>query len=150
MARRLSVCIFQIVALLLLWGCASAEKPAVIHEEDVMLFLEAGLRPESLQFPEYLLLEGLMELDAHGRIPQSSLIGVGLKTKMELKTVLRRYNNVLATHGWQVTKAEMAKQSFRLLASMKGETLEIRAAQGTGPTQVFILYKPDAGTSASY
>jgi len=25
---------------------------------------------------------------------------------------------------------------------MKGETLEIRAVQGTGATQVFILYRP--------
>ena len=114
-----------------------------------MLFLEPGLRPESLLFPEYLLLYGL-ELDQHGRIPQSSLIGVGLKTKMELNTVLHRYNKVLAIEGWQITKAEMAKKSFRLLAAMKGETLEIRAVQGSGPTQVFILYQPGAETSASY
>lgn len=148
MARRLSVCIFQTAALLLLLGCASTEKPAVVQEEDVMLFLKPGLRPESLLFPEYLLLYGL-ELDTHGRIPQSPLIGVGLNTEMGLKTVLHRYNAVLANQGWQITKAEMAKQSFRLLASMKGETLEIRAVQGTGPTQVFILYKPDARASAS-
>lgn len=114
-----------------------------------MLFLEEGLRPEALQFPEYLFLEDL-ELDAHGRIPESPLIGAGLKTKLDLKTVLRRYNDVLATHGWKLTKAEMAKQSFRLLAAKKAETLEIRAVQGSGPAQVFILYKPDAGTSVAH
>lgn len=106
-----------------------------------MLFFEPGLRPETLLFPEYLFLEDF-ELEAHGRIPQTSLVGAGLKTQMGLKTVFRRYSNILALRGWQIDTTEKASQSFRLMASKKAETLEIRAVQGTGPTQVFILYKP--------
>ncbi len=106
-----------------------------------MLFLEPGLRPETLLFPEYLLLEDF-ELEAHGRIPQTPWVGAGLKTQMGLKTVLRQYRNILALRGWKIDTTEQANQSFRLMASKKAETLEIRAVQGTGPTQVFILYKP--------
>lgn len=140
--------LLQIMTLLLLWGCASAETPTLVQEEDVMIFLEPGLRPETLLFPEYLLMENF-ELETHGRIPQTPLVGVGLRTGMGLKTVLRQYNNILSTHGWQVTKAKVAKQSFRLMAVKKAETLEIRAVQGTGPTQVFVLYKPGAEASAA-
>lgn len=134
--------VFSGLVFLLLWGCASAEKPAEVRVEDVMLFLEPGLRPEPLLFPEYLFLEGF-ELDQHGRIPQTALVGAGLKTKMPLKMVLRRYKAVLALKGWRVgTVEEEEEQSFRLMAVKKGETLEIRVVQGTGLTQVFILYWP--------
>lgn len=133
------------MAFLFLSGCATPDAPAVVKEEDVMLFLEPGLRPETLLFPEYLFLEGL-ELDQHGRIPETAWIGAGLKTREDLKTIMRQYNRVLASKGWQVTKAEIAEQSFRLLATSKGDRLEIRAVQGSGPTQVFILYKPDTRT----
>ena len=141
MVRLFSVYIFSIASFLFLWGCASPETPAVVSDEDVMLFLKPGLRPESLLFPGYLLLEDL-ELETHGRIPQSSLVGAGLKTKLGFKTVLDCYTVVLESKGWQVTPAEVANQSFRLMASKAGETLEIRAVQGTGPTQIFILYRP--------
>ena len=143
--RVFAVFIFQITALLLLAGCATTEAPAVVHDEDVMLVLEAGLRPENLLFPEYLFLLDL-ELDQHGRIPQSTLIGADLRTEVDLKTIQRQYNKVLAAHGWQITKAEFAMQSFRLMAGKEGEFLEIRGVQGTGSTQVFILYTPDTGT----
>jgi hypothetical protein len=140
-ARFLSAYVFPIAALLFLWGCASPETPAVVSDKDVMLFLKPGLRPETLLFPEYLLMEDF-ELDAHGWIPETPLVGGGLKRELGLKTVLRQYNQVLATHGWRVAKAEIAKQSFRLMAAKKTETLEIRAVQGTGSPQIFILYKP--------
>ena len=141
MARFLSVYSFPVAAIFVLCGCVSTEPPAVVQQEDVMLFLEPGLRPETLLFPEYLLLEDF-ELEAHGRIPQTPLVGAGLKTPMGLKTVLQRYSNILALRGWRIDKTEQENQSFRLMASKKAETLEIRAVQGTGPTQVFILYKP--------
>jgi len=141
MARFLSVCVFPTLAFLMLCGCVSTETPAVVQQEDVLLILEPGLRPENLLFPEYLLLEDF-ELEAHGRIPQTPLVGAGLKTPMGLKTVFRRYSDILALRGWRIDKTEQASQSFRLMASKKAETLEIRAVQGTGPTQVFILYKP--------
>ena len=141
MARFLSTCVFPMVALLLLWGCASAETPATVLDEDVMLFLAPGLRTETLLFPEYLLMEDL-ELDVHGRIPHSTLVGGGLKTKLGLKEVLQCYAAVLETQGWQAEPAEVTNSSFRLMASKPDETLEIRAVQGTGPTQIFILYQP--------
>lgn len=137
--------LFPMMAFLFLLGCVTPEEPILVKDEDVMLYLEPGLRPESLHFPEYLFLEGL-ELNQHGRIPETPWVGAGLKTEVALKTVMRQYNIVLASKGWQVTKAEMAKQSFRLLATNKADRLEIRAVQGSGPTQVFILYKPDTGT----
>ena len=141
MARYVSVYMFSIASFLFLWGCASPETPAVVLDEEVMLFLKPGLRPESLLFPEYLLIEDL-ELDTHGRIPQSSLVGAELKTKLRIKAVLDRYNAILDIKGWMVAPAEVTNQSFRLLASRLGETLEIRAVQGTDSTQVFILYRP--------
>jgi hypothetical protein len=56
--------------------------------------------------------------------------------------VLQQYNKLLSVQKWEVTKMEMAGKSFRLLAEKKGENVEIRAGQGTGVTQVFILYTP--------
>ena len=141
MARYFSAYMFSIASFLFLWGCASPETPAVVLDEEVMLFLKPGLRPESLLFPEYLLIEDL-ELDTHGRIPESPLVGAGLKTKLGFKTVLDRYHAILESKGWQIAPAEVTNQAFRLLASRLGETLEIRAVQGTDLTQVFILYRP--------
>ncbi len=141
MIRFFSVCIFSTLIFLVLCGCVSTEDPSVVRQEDVLLILEPGLRPETLLFPEYLLLEDF-ELEAHGRIPKTIRVGAGLKTQMGLKTVLRRYRNILMLRGWRIDQTEQASQSFRLVASKKAETLEVRAVQGTGPTQVFILYKP--------
>jgi hypothetical protein len=132
----------------LLLGSVSCRTPgppeAVVEEDEAMPYLGPGLRPEILLFPEYLFMDGF-ELDQHGRIPQSELIGVDLKTSQDLKTVLRRFNHLLVSSGWTISKAEVAAQSFRLLAAMQDETLEVRGVQGSGPTQVFILYRPAAG-----
>ncbi len=128
--------------LLLLCGCATKAPPeAEVENTDAMLHLKVGLRPENLLFPEYLLMADF-EIDQHGRIPESSLVGASLKTKLGVKAVLRRFSDMLATKGWGTTALESTEHFFRLLAVMKGETLEIRAVQGTGPTQVFILYQP--------
>ena len=113
-----------------------------------MIFLEAGLRPENLLFPEYLFMEGF-ELDQHGRIPETTLIGIDLKTDLGLKATLRMFNTLLVSKRWRITKAEIAKQSFRLQASMADEILEIRAVQGAGPTQVFILYQPSSESAVA-
>jgi hypothetical protein len=138
-----AVFIFQLLIVLFLWGCATTEPATVVQDADTMIFLEPGLRPETYLFPEYLFMEDF-ELDQHGRIPETTLVGIDLKTDLGLKTVLRRFNNLLASNGWKITKAEMAEQSFRLLAAMGDETLEIRAVQGTGGTQVFVLYQPSS------
>jgi hypothetical protein len=128
---------------LLLCGCQTAEPPpeAVVEEADAMIHLGAELRPETLHFPEYLLMPDF-ELDQHGRIPGSSVVGVELKTKLDLATTLQRITEMLTSHEWRIAREEMESHAFRLLAAMKGESLEIRAVQGTGPTQVFMLYRP--------
>ena len=133
--------------LLLLCGCATDTPPVVVEEADAMIHLGANLRPENLFFPEYLFLAGF-ELDQHGRIPESTLVGADLKTKQGLATVLREFNNVLVAKGWETTRLESKRNAFRLLASMNADTLEIRAVQGTGPTQIFILYRPGSEAPA--
>lgn len=138
--RKIGVSLCSFMVVILLSGCVSTDSPVVVQDEDVMLFLEPGLRPEPLLFPEYLLLEDF-ELQAHGRIPESPLIGVGLRTKLELGEVRRRFSDLLAEKEWTVVKTELARQSFRLLAESKDETLEIRGVQGSGPSLIFILYK---------
>jgi hypothetical protein len=141
-AMRILFYFFAGAMLLAMAGCQTVEPTnLIVDDEESMTYLEPGLRPEPLLFPEYLFMEGY-ELGQHGRIPKTTLIGIDLKTKAGIKVVLRQFNKLLATKGWTVTKAEMAPQSFRLLAAMQGETLEIRAVQGTGATQVFILYQP--------
>jgi hypothetical protein len=139
-----AVFIFQIGVVLFLGGCATTEPPTIVQDEDSMIYLEPGLRPETFLFPDYLFMEDF-ELDQHGRIPETTLIGIDLKTDLGLKVALRRFNTLLVSKGWIITKAEMAVQSFRLRAAMADETLEIRAVQGGGATQVFILYQPEAG-----
>jgi len=106
-----------------------------------MIHLGANLRPENLLFPEYLFMTDF-ELDQHGRVPKSSWVGAGLKTKLGLQVVFQRFNDVLAFKGWKTTVLESSKHAFRLRAALKEDTLEVRGVQGTGPTQVFILYRP--------
>ena len=127
----------------LLVGCVTTNEPdeAVVNTAESMEFLEPGLRPEVLLFPEYFLMEDF-ELNQHGIVPASSLVGGGLKTEMELKIVRRRFSDVLAANDWVVDNFEIEKRSFRIKASLAGEFIEIRAVQGDGPTQVFILYQP--------
>jgi len=132
--------LFQLGAVLLLCGCTTPP-PVVVEEDEAMLHLDAQLRPENLLFPEYLLMAGF-ELDQHGWIPGSTVVGVDLKTELDLKTALQQFSGVLASNGWAITKEEVAKHSFRMMAAMKGDALEIRAVQGSGSTQVFILYQP--------
>ncbi len=133
--------LFQLGVVALLAGCASTEPAAVEEEAEVLLYLGPWLRTEPLLFPEYLLMEDF-EIDQHGRIPSTALIAGGLKTELGLKTVRQRFEGLLVPKGWKINGIEEQEQSFRLMASMKGETLEIRAVQGTGATQVFILYRP--------
>jgi hypothetical protein len=135
------------VSMMLLSGCRTATPPVVIADADAMLYLEQGLRPEILLFPEYLFMEGL-ELDQHGRIPETDLIGVDMKSKLSLETLIRRFHDVLVSKDWMVAKAEMLDRSFRLVADLGEERLEIRAVQGSGAAYVFMLYQP-AGQQAA-
>lgn len=132
---------FLLIAFLT--GCVTPEEPteSLVDTDESMEFLEPGLKPEVILFPDYLLMEDF-ELNQHGGIRESSLVGGGLKTALGLKAVRRRFNDALVSHGWTIDTIEIGKSSFRLKASLKGEFLEIRAVQGSGPTQVFLLYQP--------
>ncbi len=133
--------LFQLGVVLLLVGCALTEPPPAVEDADVLLYLKPELRPEILQFPEYLFMEDF-EIDQHGGIPNTTLAAGDLKTMLDLNTVHQRFAELLVSKGWKINKTEELEQSFRLMASMKGEAVEIRAVQGTGATQVFILYRP--------
>lgn len=132
--------------LVLLTGCAAPEPPAepVVDPAAAMEFLEPGLRPEVLLFPEYMLMEEY-ELNQHGRIPETELIGAGLRTKLSLATVRKEYSDALDAEGWSTTSMEIDRQAFRLIARLNDQDVEIRAVQGTGVTEVFILYHPGPG-----
>ena len=65
-----------------------------------------------------------------------------MMTGLDLASTLQRYNEVLDAHGWAITQQEIASQSFRLMAELNDDWLEIRAVQGTGMTRVFLLYQP--------
>ena len=135
--------VWGVLLVVLLAGCATQSDftaPVVLAEES-MEFLEPGLRPEVLLFPDYFLMEDF-ELKQHGKIPGSPLIGGGLKTPLALTVVRSRFNDALATHEWEIDTVEIGKNSFRIKASFNGEALEVRAVQGAGPTQVFLLYHP--------
>ncbi|QBG46323.1 hypothetical protein EGM51_02495 [Verrucomicrobia bacterium S94] len=129
--------------IVLIAGCSTPEPPAepVVDPAEAMEFLEPGLRPEVLLFPEYMLMEEY-ELNQHGRIPETNLIGAGLRANLSLTTVRKAYSDVLDSKGWNVSGMEIGKQFFRLMARLKDQEVEIRAVQGQGPTEVFILYNP--------
>ena len=128
---------------LLMSGCIMQPEPdmPVVDDDAAMEFLMPGLRPEMLLFPDYLLMDEY-ELNQHGRIPESEMIGAGLRTKLNLTVVRGQFADVLAAQGWQTAKMEIDRQSFRLIAEHKEERVEIRAVQALGPTEIFILYDP--------
>jgi hypothetical protein len=91
-------------------------------------------------FPDYFLIDGV-ELHEHGHIPRTQLIGAGMSISLDLASVRSRFNDQLYFHKWTTDKMEMGPQSFRILASHEGETVEIRGVRGTsGPTHIFLLY----------
>ena len=112
----------------------------IVEETEAMLHLGENVKPENLFFPEYLLMADF-EVDQHGKIPNTPWVGADLKTKLSLNTTRRRYVEVLNRRDWTTTILESRRQSFRLMATLNGDVLEIRAVQGSGPTQVFILYQ---------
>ena len=128
-------------------GCATPPEPVepVVDRSAVMTILGHDVRPENILFPEYLLMQDF-ELGEHGRIPATSLVGAGMSSALDLNTVRRRYIDLLASEGWHTDKMEIGRQSFRLMASLEGATVEIRAVQGEGPVQVFLLYRPGMET----
>lgn len=138
--------IVQIFAVIIcVSGCVNPPEPVepVVDVRTSLEYVQKGLRPEQLLFPEYLLMEDF-ELYQHGRIPDSILVGCGVSTKLALSVCRRRFTDVLQKHGWGLGKVEIGRKSFRVIAENEKESVEIRAVQGVGITQVFLLYK-DAG-----
>lgn len=127
----------------MLVGCKAPSEPAepVVNSDAAMEFLQPGLRPEVLLFPEYLLMEEC-ELHQHGRIPETNLVGAGMRTKLSLSTVRKEYSDALDSKGWSIVKMEVERQAFRLIAKLNDQEVEVRAVQGRGPTEIFILYSP--------
>ncbi|MDF7823416.1 hypothetical protein P4B35_05285 [Pontiellaceae bacterium B12227] len=128
----------------LLFGCSTPMQTPepVIDQDAAMEFLEPGLRPEVLLFPDYLMMEGF-ELHQHGRVPGAELVGAGMRSKMSLAVIHGRLLDILDSNGWKTTKLEIEGKSFRMLAAHGLEHIEIRGVQGTGPTEVFMLYRPE-------
>lgn len=135
--------LIYIMMATVLSACVAPEEPLepVVDVAAAMEFLESGLRPERILFPEYFLMEGV-ELQDHGRIPGTMLIGAGMKTRLGLASVRRAFNDQLDANGWTTDNVEIESKSFRMMASLKKETVEIRAVQGSGPTQIYLLYEP--------
>jgi hypothetical protein len=123
---------------LALAGCATVP----MQEAEDAPAPESPLPPVVL-FPDYFLMEGF-RLNDHGRIPGTLLIGADMTVTQELRAVRSLINDQLSRHEWTTDKMEIGRQYFRILASQAGEEIEIRAVQGTGPTQVFLLYRPSA------
>jgi hypothetical protein len=124
---------------LALAGCASAPVEVVSTDAPEPV-LEEPQKPAVL-FPDYLLMDRF-KLNDHGIIPDTGLIGADMTVAENLATVRSLISGQLAAHQWNTDKMEIGRQYFRLLASQAGEEIEIRAVQGTGPTQVFLLYRP--------
>ncbi len=122
---------------LTLAGCVSA--PVLVEEDSPVM---EPPRP-SVLFPDYLLIDGF-ELNDHGRISGTGLVGADMTVVQDVGTVRSLISEQLSAHEWTTDKMEIGRQHFRVLASHAGEEVEIRAVQGTGPTQVFILYRPTA------
>jgi len=127
----------------LLVGCASVlpEQQTIVDENATMVYLEENLEPEALLFPAYLLGRDV-ELGQHGRIPGTNLIGAGMQVKRPLRVVHRELMVALEEHGWIVDAIEDDRQSFRIMASLGDENLELRGVQGSGSTHIFVLYTP--------
>ena len=154
MAHRYIKSVFLLSALFLLWGCTSLQNPDVVQDDllparnpDVVQDKNSAMlpalkvRPENLLFPDYLLMDDF-EFEQQSRISGTTLIGVDMSSGLDIKTVMKNLNRVLVTMGWSMTKVEVESQSFLMESVHLGEHLEIRAVQGTGPTQIFILYNP--------
>ena len=131
--------LMAVCCALVLAGCASAPEQEQATDDTT----KAPAEPAKVKvlFPEYLLMDGF-KLNEHGRIPSTRLIGGDMTAEQDLNTVRRSYSDVLAAQGWNTDRLEIGQGYFRLMASRDTETVEIRAVQGTGPTQVFLLYTP--------
>ncbi|MDF7807953.1 hypothetical protein P4E94_10930 [Pontiellaceae bacterium B12219] len=130
-------------AALLLAGCTTSEpSEPVIDPDATMEVLEAGLRPEVLLFPDYLMLADF-QLFQHGRIIETEWVGAGMRSYLSLSNIRNRLLDVLDSKGWSIQRTEIEQQSFRVLAEHGAEHVEIRCVQGSGPTEIFILYRPD-------
>lgn len=120
-------------------GCASLPSEPVIRASDVVTVVDSILRPETLLFPDYLLMEGF-ELENHGRVHGSEFIVASMKVSMPLDSVQQQLTDLLTEKAWRITKTEQSHQAFRLIAERKSAWLELRVVQGTGAARICLLY----------
>ena len=107
--RRFFALLISVAALA---GCKTNEEPAepVVNIAETMMFLEPGLRPEVLLFPEYLMMEDF-ELQQHGRIPESKLIGAAMSSQLGLQQVRGRFGSLkIARYADRRLRASKMKQ----------------------------------------
>jgi hypothetical protein len=83
------------------------------------------------------------QLNQHGKITETEWIGAGMRSFLSLSNIRSRLMDALDSNGWNIQRTEIEKQSFRVLAEHQAEHIEIRCVQGTGPTEIFILYRPN-------
>ncbi len=125
-------------SMVMIAGCVSHDSKKVFLENTP---LDVPQKP-SVLFPDYFLMDGF-ELHDHGHIPNTRLIGAGMSADLDLATVRGRFNDVLYLHEWNTDALEIGRQSFRIIASHNGASVEVRGVQGTsGPTRIFLLYTP--------
>ncbi|MBN2164114.1 MAG: hypothetical protein JXR25_07130 [Pontiellaceae bacterium] len=130
------------LVLALLTGCVTERRPRTFLEPAPLIPEEGVDIKRPVLFPEYFVMDEF-ELNDHGRIPQSGMIGAGLTSALDLSAVRTRFNDQLHFHEWTTDKMEIGSQYFRILASREGDRIEIRGVRGmTGPTQIFLLYTP--------
>ena len=130
--------------VVLIAGCVTREpKKEFLPNAAIGVQGQGGGRDVVL-FPDYFRMDGY-QLNDHGRIPRTHLIGAGMTANLELAAVRTQFSDVLHSRNWTTDRMEIGRQSFRIMASHSGETVEIRAVQGSsGPTQIFLLYTPEA------
>lgn len=130
--------------IVLLTGCAT-DKPEKVFLDNALVDKQKPTENRTaILFPEYFLQDEYV-LHDHGHIRGSRLIGAGMSANLDLSTVRQQFSDMLHYYQWETDTMEIGSQSFRILASHEGETVEIRGVQGSsGPTHIFLLYTPKA------
>ena len=131
-----------LIFLLLCVGCASQKRQdPVVNTQASLTYLEPEFVPETFLFPEYLLMQGF-EIERHGAMLGSDWVMASLKTKATLSATFQRLEKRLTSKGWNLRLKKLDTDSFRLVASQKGQLLEFRGVQGVGITRILLLYHP--------
>ena len=142
--RNLGLSVISALALLLA-GCVSTPSqsplPSVEKLSDVLLFLDPEMKVEPILFPRYLLMNSV-EINRHGRISSTDLVGAGLLFRENIDAAKNRLLDRLHKKGWEVIQRDESSLWFRFILIHQGDWLELRGVQGAESTPVFLLYRP--------